>query len=346
MIRKEVLKEDLNHIISRTCRVWSQVYKKKIFLTGGTGFLGKWLLESFIFANKQFNLKAEIHVLSRNPKAFQQKYPYLAEDKHVVFHQGDVRNFRFPKCCFEYIIHAATDTNNQLNKNESLILLDTVQEGTRRVLELARSCEASRFLYISSGAVYGKQPRELSHISEDYSGAPNQLNSDSAYGEAKRLAELLCSIYQEQYGVHVNIARCFTFVGPYLNLDIHFAIGNFIRDGLEKKTIRIKGDGTPYRSYLYAADLAIWLWTILIEGEYGHAYNVGSAKAISILNLAKKISSKFHPSHGVYTSKLPDTSILPSRYVPNIERAYKELGLRSWVDLDTAISRTIQFYTD
>ena len=222
-------------------------------------------------------------------------------------------------------------------------MIETIVEGTRRMLEFARLCGAKRFLLISSGAVYGKLPSDLSHISEDYPGAPDPTQLVSAYGEAKRLAELLCTIYQKEYDLEITIARCFAFVGPYLPLDIHYAIGNFIRDGLAGDPIHVSGDGTQYRSYLYAADLAIWLWTILFRGTPGVAYNVGSEDVITIRELAYEVASSFPNSPKVVIAKSPTQDRTSGRYVPSVKKARESLGLDSWIKLKEALQRTIEW---
>ena len=339
-----VLAQDLGHILEHSRPLWEDLRGKKVFLTGGTGFFGKWLLESFIYANDQLNLDAQILVLSRNPNSFKIRYPNLADASSIAFHKGDVRSFAFPEGEFSHIIHAATQASAKLNNEDPLLMLDTIVAGTRRTLEFAKDCGAKRFLLTSSGAIYGKQPPELSNIPEDYSGAPYPTQTASAYGEAKRLAELFCTIYQEQYDLEITIARCFTFVGPYLNLNSHYAVGNFIRDGLAGNPISISGDGTPLRSYLYAADLAIWLWTILFRGAPGGAYNVGSEDAISIKDLAYEVSSAFpdHPKVVVERLPLPDRS--RERYAPSVKKAMSTLGLYPWIKLQEALRRTIKWH--
>ena len=344
MLRRHPLEEDLDYVLSHTEDVFQNLRDKEIFISGGTGFIGKWLLESFIWANSRLDLHAKAHVLSRNPDSFRNRYPHLSDASEIQLHKGDVRDFTFPKERIDFIIHAATDADAQVNRDNPLLVIDTTVDGTRRMLDFARQCEAKRFLLTSSGAVYGKQPPTLSHMPEDYTGAPDPSDPASAYGEGKRLAELLCSIYHREYGIETTTARCFAFVGPYLNLDIHYAVGNFIRDGLAGGPIRVTGDGTPCRSYMYAADLVIWLWSILFRGRPGHAYNVGSDEEISIGDLARRVSRCFPGPPDVITARTPTRDGPALRYVPCIDLARREMGLRCWIGRDDAIARTVRFH--
>ena len=335
------LASDLDHILSHTHSLWEDVREKQIFITGGTGFFGCWLLESFAWANDNLGLNAEAVVLTRNYESFRKKAPHLYNHKSISFINGDVRSFKFPEGIFSHIIHAATEASAKLNQEDPLLMFETIVEGTRHTLEFARVCQAKKFLLVSSGAVYGRQPPDLTHIHEDYIGAPSSTNPQSAYGAGKRAAEMLCTLYGKKYDFETKIARCFAFVGSYLPLDTHFAIGNFIRDGLQGKTILVNGDGTPYRSYLYASDLAIWLWTILFKGKTCHPYNVGSNEAITIAELAHVVANLFDCSSDVYISKKSGSNRQPERYVPSIHRAIDELNLHPFVQLNEAIKRTI-----
>jgi dTDP-glucose 4,6-dehydratase len=194
-------------------------------------------------------------------------------------------------------------------------------------------------LVTSSGAVYGRQPEDLSHIPESYRGGPDPMNQASAYGEGKRLVELMCSLTPK---VDTLVARCFSFVGPHLPMNARFAAGNFIRDALAGGPIMVRGDGRAIRSYLYAADLVIWLLTLLLRGQPGRAYNVGSEAAISILELARSTSQSSGRPIDVQTAPtFPDTP--PSSYVPDVARARSELMLDIWIDLPDALHRTLDW---
>jgi nucleoside-diphosphate-sugar epimerase len=338
------LARDLKHVLEHTGEVWSHLRGARIFVTGGTGFFGCWLLESFAWACGRLSLDASLTVLTRSPEAFRRKAPHLAAHPAIHLFQGDIRSFPFPAGHFSHVIHGATEASAALNRERPLLLLDTIVNGTRRALDLAAAAHAQRFLMISSGAVYGPQPPDMARVPETYGGGPDPTDPRSVYAEAKRLAELLCTLYSRIHGVACPIARCFAFVGPHLPLDTHFAIGNFMGDCLHQRPIEISGDGTPYRSYLYAADLAIWLWTILVRGESCRPYNVGSERALSIAELAATVAAELAPSTTIRVMGLPRPGRAPERYVPDTGRARLELGLQEWISLEDAICRTAEWH--
>ena len=340
------LAADLDHVLAHTRGLWEDLRGERVFITGGTGFFGCWLLESFLWANDHLGLNAQAVVLTRDPEAFQKKAPHLAFHPAVRLLRGDVRDFAFPDGPFPLIIHAATETLTTLYQEQPLQMVETIVQGTRHMLDFAGVCEARRFLFASSGAVYGPYPPEMRLVREDYRGSPDQMMPTpvSIYGEAKRMAELLTALYSGRSGLETTVARCFAFVGPYLPLDTRYAIGNFISDGLAQKPIRVEGDGTPFRSYLYAADLAIWLWTILLRGKSNTPYNVGSEQEITIGRLAQMVAGCFDPAPEVTIRLRPDPGKPAASYLPATERARVELALTSWIDLPDAISRTVRWH--
>ena len=208
------LAADLDHILSNTEDLWEELRGNRIFITGGTGFFGCWLLESFAWANKKLDLNAQAVVLTRDIDNFRKKAPHIAAEPSIKFYLGDVQSFEFPEGKFSHIIHAATEANAKMNDENPILMLNTIVQGTRHTLDFAKYCGANKFLLTSSGAVYGKQPPDITHIPENYLGAPDTMDTRSAYGEGKRLAELLCAMYAKQYGIDTKIARCFAFVGP------------------------------------------------------------------------------------------------------------------------------------
>lgn len=331
--------EDLDHVLAHTRKLWAGAKGATFFITGGTGFFGMWLLESFARANDALALGMRAVVLTRDPAAFAQKAPHLAARIDLTFHQGDLRTFVFPAGRFTHLIHAAADTGVWTKNQSAQGLLENIAAGMRHLLEFAATAGSRNFLHVSSGAVYGPQPAGLTHLAEDHGGIAEPLPADAVWAEGKRLAEQLCQTHAAQHGYALKIARCFAFVGPYL--DENYAIGNFIRDARQGRPIRVTGDGTPRRSYLYAADLAIWLWTLLLAAPPGRAYNVGSPADVSIAELARTVSAAAGGNSPVQIAGTAEPGRPLSRYVPAITRAETELGLRVWIPLADAISKTI-----
>jgi nucleoside-diphosphate-sugar epimerase len=351
MAAKPISTEDLDEILAQTRPVWEEMRGRRLFLTGGTGFFGCWLVESFCHANRTLGLDAQVTVLTRDPEKFRAKAPHLANDAAVVLHAGDVRDFAFPAGEFNYMIHAATEASAKQAAEEPLEMLSTILEGTERTLKFAEQCGARKFLLTSSGAVYGKQPGEMTHVPETYTGAPDPLDAASVYAEGKRASELMCALYQKTaaakgVGFEAKIARCWAFCGPHLPLDAHFAIGNFIGDVLAGREISIGGDGTPRRSYLYAADLAVWLWMILFRGPALVPINVGSGHDVSIGELAEAVAKTLAPTTEIRIAKQALPGATPARYVPAVKRGEELLGLRQTVGLEEMIRRTAAWYSE
>jgi nucleoside-diphosphate-sugar epimerase len=336
------LASDLDHVLVGTRDLWEELRGRRIFVTGATGFFGCWLMETFAWANRRLSLDATATILTRNADKLKQRLPHLLGGEFEVV-VGDVRNFICPGREFSHVIHAATESSAQLNATDPDIMFETIVDGTRHCLDFATRAGARKFLFTSSGAVYGEQPPNLSHVPEDFTGSPDPLDPGSAYAEGKRAAELLCVLHARKTDLQVKIARCFAFVGPYMKLDAHFAIGNLIRDRLEGAAICVRGNGTPVRSYMYASDLMIWLWTILFRGESRRAYNVGSEEAISIAELAREVSATGSSRATVQIMGTPVPGAPIGRYVPSAARAHRELGLRCTVPLRSAIERTLEW---
>jgi nucleoside-diphosphate-sugar epimerase len=340
------LAPDLEEIVHHTQGLWEELRGQHLFITGGTGFFGCWLVETFSFVNRILGLNARATILTRSPEEFSRKCPHLASDRAITLQHGNVCNFAFPEGEYSYMIHAATDASARQAAEAPLEMVSTIIAGAERTLEFASSHGCRKFLLTSSGAVYGNQPPDMTHVPETYRGAPDPLDPGSVYAEGKRVAELLCALYGQKSSIECKIARCWAFCGPYMPLDRHFAIGNFIGDVLAGRTIEIQGDGTPRRSYLYAADLAIWLWTILFRAPALVPINVGSDEDISILELANMVAKTLSPRTEIHIAKQATPGTIPIRYVPSLDRAREFLGLRQTTGLKEAIRRTAEWHAN
>ncbi len=338
------LAEDLDHILTHTRDLWEELRGQRIFITGGTGFFGCWLLESFAWANDKLNLNAEALVLSRSPEVFEKKAPHLYHHPAIQFLKGNVQDFAYPEGRFSHLIHGANYQVPAGTTEKPLSVVNEMLQGTRRVLEFCVKARVSKALLISTGAVYGPPPSSFEKIHESFSESIAPSEPAGAYHQVRRMMELLGVLYAAEHGFEAKISRCFSFLGPYLPLNGRFAIGDFIGDALSGNPLSIKGNGKPVRSYLYAADLAIWLWTILFKGKSLRPYNVGSEIPIAILELAEKIAGESDPPLHVHVSGKSLAGMAPDRYLPDTTRAHTELGLNQFINLESAIRKTLNWH--
>jgi len=318
----------------------------RVFLSGGTGFFGKALLRLWASPEYAALKPARAYIISRDPSRFLRQCPEFEAFTWIEWLTADLATLDASGVVelaarlddVTHVLHAATDSTNGPALGYQT-QFDQILQGTRTMLALARRLGKPRFLITSSGGVYGDAPAGMTHISEDYLGLPDPLEAKNAYSLAKRASEHLCALASHEHGLPTIVCRPFAFSGPDLPLDVHFAIGNFVRDALFAETITVNGDGSPMRSYLDQEDLAEWLLRLLIDGEPGQAYNIGSDVAISIYDLAHLVRDLIAPGKPVEVRAQYDGVTPRKFYVPDTRKIRSALGLRQRISLEESILR-------
>ena len=311
---------------------------RRIFLTGGTGFLGRSMLDAIAECVAVHPGETTVTVLSRDPAAFLASHPRYARLPWLRWRAGDVMhldaNVDAAPDGYTDVLHGAAHSHRA---GDALAWIDQIYRGTRRALAFAVATGATRFLNVSSGAVYGPQPATLECLPESYTGAPSPALVTSAYGQAKRLAEQACTVVAASHAIEVVHARCFALVGEHVPLDGSFAIGNFLRDALHRDRIVVSGDGQDVRTYLDARNAAHWMLLLMRHGRAGDAYNVGSDEETTIGDLARRIARLVSPGKPVVVEGARSDAVR-SRYVPDVSKAFA-LGASVSPALDGAIVR-------
>lgn len=261
---------------------------KTVLVTGGTGFFGIWFLTCLVKIKAKIGNDLRIITISRSPE----KFALNVIDKKLLYNieilKGDIKEIELDNIKVTHLVHmATTNASETFSGEDQLAKIELLFEGTKNIL---KQCGPTleKVLFTSSGVAYGINNKN--RISEsDFSG-PNTIDTGSALGIGKLIAEYLVSYFAKKYGYKYSIARCFSFAGQFLPLELHYAFGNFINDLLNNNKIRVRGDGQDIRSYLYIGDAIAWLLKLL-EDPNDNIYNVGSEIEVKIEDLARKISS-------------------------------------------------------
>lgn len=307
---------------------------KSLLLIGGSGFFGK----SFLDAHRRGLLTPwsidRIIVVARSASALRREHAALVGPGVTLLDSDAARVDELPAA--DFVLHAAASTDARRYAEdpeaERANILAAVDNYARLAERLHRS---SRIVFASSGAVYGPQPADLPELAEDFvaGNAGKLADHKRDYAEAKRLSEARIAALGAS-GIRTAIARCFAFIGYYLPRDQHFAIGNFLADGLARRPIQVRARNAVYRSYMHADDLVRWLMTLADAADRdAPAYNVGSDEAMTMGAIAQVVAERFD----VPAEVPPITDPAVDRYVPSIAQARAELGLSLSFDLVSAV---------
>lgn len=316
-----------------------------VLVAGAGGFVGGWLVEAILVLAQTARIRLTITALTRSLATYRTAHPHLNHESRLRLVEADLCD---PNCLSEvsgvtHVIHAASMVNQQANPAQAIEALDVIGAGTANLARWATRNACRRFLYLSSGAVHGPSSEIPTPTREDAPCGPIVLDETAAYGVGKRLAELLACLHTRNSATETVIARIWSCVGPRLPLRGHFAIGSFVADALAGRPITVTGDGADVRSYLYAGDLAVWLWTLLMRGDAGRPYNVGSDAPITILELARMVDASVG-SAGVEVRGSRPAGRPSSHYVPDISQARSSLGLEPRITLDEGIRRMVAWH--
>jgi nucleoside-diphosphate-sugar epimerase len=345
-VQSKILRDDFSLIVDTAALDLNQIVNSEVLITGASGFVGSWLVGSWLWAHESLKGTGRLMLVCRNTESITKQYASSISAGHLMVHASDVRSLNFPRSFKpRLVIHAATPARESLNVNQPLEMLNIIINGQKKLLEISQEAGVERFLFLSSGAVYGSIPLSLKQVPEDYLGAPNISDPSTAYHEGKRVAELMGNICSQNGSLGFVSARLFAFLAPFLPIDEHFAAGNFIGNAIRNEDIIIKSGGGSVRSYQYGTDLATWLWALLVRGESGQSYNVGSDEGISIKGLAESIC-QVRGTGNSFRVLGEDTEENVTRYVPSTQKIMENLGLRNQVDLRKAILKTLSFWID
>jgi nucleoside-diphosphate-sugar epimerase len=337
------MERDLDTVLDRTRSLWTEMHGARLLLTGATGFVGTHMLESVRHARERTAADMRVIAPARDPGRLHARLPWTKDARWLDVIQGDIHHFAPPSGAVDFVIHSANTASPGEIADDPQAIARMVVQGSSRVYSLGAAGGARRMLQLSSGSVCGVHLTPSKPIAEDDPGEPLGDGPAAQLARAKRDAEqALLRASQHGGGPAIMFARGFALCGPWLPLDSAFAFGNFLGAALRGKPVIVSGDGTPVRSYLYSGDMVVWLWTMLLRGVSGRAYNVGSAHAVTIGDLAHRVAALLGGSVEIAGAAGPGGGA--HWHVPDLSRVSAELGLEETVPLNDAIVRTARWW--
>ncbi len=347
-MRHPVVEEDLQWI-SRQPVPWPALEGRTVLISGAYGFVVAYLVEALLYRNESSARPTRVLAVVRNQAKAERRFAAYAGRPDLKFLIQDVCDPIEVKEPVDYVIHGASWASPVYYGSQPVGSLLPNVLGTYRLLELARQHRSRGFLFFSSAEIYGRPDAAHVPTPESFPGSVNPLDVRSCYAESKRMGETMCVSWAHQHQVPARMARIFHTYGPGMALDDGRVFADFVRDIVERRSIRMMSDGRHRRAFCYLADATVALLTIMLKGEVGQAYNMGNDEGeISILELAELVAGLF-PERGLRVERVADSH--PAGYLRTaIDRAcpdttrLRALGWSPHYSVREGFRRTILSY--
>lgn len=344
-MRNTTIEKDLEYIVKALGQKVNLLEGKTILITGGSGLIGSYLVDTIAFLNeKKFNKKARVISLQRSRIQKRRRLGHLVNRRDISFILHDSSKSYKPKVKIDYIIHSAGDSAPASFLSDPLGTIDVNVSGIRWILEYARKHNVKSVLYMSSGEIYGNPTSQNIPTPETYNGNVSPLDPRACYTSSKRLAETLCRIYFENFNIPIKIARPFIVYGPGLKVGDKRVMAEFIKSGLEGKPIEMLNEGRDTRSYCYVSDATVAFFKLLLSSENGEAFNVASdLEEISIKDLARLVHKICGIKSPVLVKSRKANYVVgaPNRVFPDIRKLRNKLKYHPKVRIEEGLRRTI-----
>ncbi|MCM1047739.1 MAG: NAD-dependent epimerase/dehydratase family protein [Clostridiales bacterium] len=334
----EDLKTALNSIVDM-----DKIYHKSILITGATGLIGSFAADMLLYANREKNAGIEIYLLARDEKRLKERFATSINEDCLHFIIQDIVNPLQIVTSVDYIIHAAGDGFPAAFREHPVETMTPALFGTYQLLQYARDNSVKKFLYISSGEIYGKSTNKGHAFMEEESGYLDSMNVRSCYPMAKRCAETLCASFKEQYHVPVAAARLSHVYGACTSLHDNRATAQFFNEAADGKDIILNSEGRQMRSYTYVADCVSAIFTVMLNGANGEAYNIANKDSrVTIAEFAGILANMAGVDCVI---KTPDENErreqTPIEYAVLDASKLEALGWKGKYDIGKGIERTI-----
>jgi len=343
-----IIKKDVESIIKRLGQDIEKLSGRKVLITGASGLIGSYFVETIAYLNSERKLASTCKVLALQKSKIKKndRLGYLLDRRDIAFVSHNAALAYTPPFKIDFIIHSAGMSAPAFFLADPVGTIDVNVNGMRWILEYAKKKHVESILYMSSGEIYGNPPKEFIPTPEIYPGNVSAFDPRACYTASKRLAEALSYIYYQKYGIPVKIARPFIVYGPGLSTSDRRVMADFIRKGIKGEPIEMLSEGLDTRSYCYIADATVAFFKLLFSAKNGEAFNVASdLEEVSIRDLANLVHKICNIKKPVKIKK-QDTNFIkgaPNRVLPDISKLRKTFRFRPQIGIEEGLRRTIEW---